>query len=84
MKQREEKNYHCIFFGGTYHESMATVQYDKQYGFHEEMTDCTGITHWLEERELPSEEQINNVAINYLAKSTFLQGAKYLLDKILK
>lgn len=27
--------------------SAAHVVYDKHYSFHEENTDCSGITHWL-------------------------------------
>ena len=37
--------YHCIFSGG----HIFTIPYLKEYSFHEEFTDCSEITHWLEE-----------------------------------
>ncbi|MBG0512911.1 hypothetical protein [Elizabethkingia meningoseptica] len=33
--------------------AMFQVSYNKQFGFHEEFTDCSGVTHWLEPFELP-------------------------------
>ena len=38
-------NYHCIFPEG----HIFTIPFLKEYGFHEEFTDCSGITHYLEE-----------------------------------
>ena len=38
-------NYHCIFPEG----QIFTILFLKEYGFHEEFTDCSGITHYLEE-----------------------------------
>ena len=38
-------NYHCIFPEG----QIFTIPFLKEYGFHEEFTDCSGITHYLEE-----------------------------------
>lgn len=85
-------NYHCIFFGGTDYESMCTVQYDKKFGFHEEFTDCTGITHWLKAVELPSEIEITEWVKGHAYYGHCTQeyhegleeGARYLLDKIFK
>lgn len=37
--------YHCIFSDG----HVFTIPYLKEYSFHEEFTDCSVITHWLEE-----------------------------------
>lgn len=33
--------------------AMFQATYDKEYSFHEEFTDCSGVTHWLEPIELP-------------------------------
>ena len=38
-------NYHCIFPEG----QILTIPFLKEYGFHEEFIDCSGITHYLEE-----------------------------------
>ena len=38
-------NYHCIFPEG----HIFTIPFLKEYGFHDEFTDCSGITHYLEE-----------------------------------
>ena len=38
-------NYHCIFPEG----QIFTIPFLKEYGFHDEFTDCSGITHYLEE-----------------------------------
>jgi len=38
------------------------ADYNKQYSFHEEMTDCSGIEWWLETVKEPTEEQISEKA----------------------
>ena len=43
-------NYHCIFPEG----HIFTIPFLKEYGFHDEFTDCSGITHYLEEIHDPT------------------------------
>jgi hypothetical protein len=46
----EEGNYHCVFPEG----QIFTIPFSKDFGFHEEFTDCSGITHYL--IEIPDNE----------------------------
>ena len=46
------------------YEYFTQAEYRKEYSFHEEMMDCSLITHWLKEVELtlPSDEEIEGFA----------------------
>ena len=59
--------------------AMFQATYDKEFSFHEEFTDCSGVTHWLEPVEIPTNEEIKNEANKrFLSNEThaFIQGAK--------
>ena len=45
-----EANYYCIFPEG----HIFNIPFSKEFGFHEEFTDCSGITHYL--LEIPDNE----------------------------
>lgn len=51
--EHEEKRYNVVFPDG----DIYTVFYDKHYGLHDEFTDCSGITHVLEEVEIPTAKE---------------------------
>lgn len=60
------------------------VNYCKQFSFHEEFTDCSGVTHWLEAVEVPTDEEIlNETDIKQDKHQTpFLRGVEWILQKL--
>jgi hypothetical protein len=58
--------------------------FDHNYSFHGEFTDCSGVTHWLEEIELPTEEETTDyVNKNFPNNKTFVcYGIMYILNKL--
>jgi len=62
------------------------ADYNKQYSFHEEMTDCSYIEWWLKEIEIPTYEQasekIKSESRNDWAGVSFLDGVNWMLMKI--
>jgi len=64
------------------------ADYDKQYSFHEEMTDCSGIEWWLQKIEIPTYEQacqkIKSESRNDWAGVAFLDGVNWMLMEINK
>lgn len=40
------------------HGEWFSASYLEQFSFHEEMLDCSGVTHWLEEISLPTNEEV--------------------------
>jgi len=42
------------------HGEWFSASYLEQFSFHEEMMDCSSVTHWLEEIKLPTEEEVKN------------------------
>ena len=90
-----EDNYDVIFFEGSVHRSAATVHFDKQHYFHCADMDCTGITHWLEEVELPDTTSIikeardNSITQDEhfgqygMKVDSFKEGAKWMRDFVL-
>lgn len=63
---------------GQWHEA----NYCKEYSFHEEMTNCAGVTHWMEEVELPSDEEIKKESDKGWVRSHFQAGASFILNHI--
>ena len=83
-------NYHCIFPEG----QIFTIPFLKEYGFHEEFTDCSGITHYLEEipdptiqlqadkaELLEALERCNNELYFYSGQTDFVEENKFLIQK---
>ena len=83
-------NYHCIFPEG----HIFTIPFLKEYGFHEEFTDCSGITHYLEEIPDPTAqlkadktellealERCNNELYFYSGQTDFVEENKFLIQK---
>ena len=83
-------NYHCIFPEG----HIFTIPFLKEYGFHEEFTDCSGITHYLEEipdptiqlqadkaELLEALERCNNELYFYSGQTDFVEENKSLIQK---
>lgn len=59
--------------------------YSIDFNFYEEFTDCSIIDWWLEEIELPSEEDImheENKQHTNEASIGFIKGANYILNKL--
>ena len=61
----KEGTYICIFSSG---EAMS-IPYWKEYSFALEFTDCSGITHWLEE-VLDYEEEMKEVLLQFVGCHT--------------
>lgn len=92
---KEENNYDVIFFEGTEHRCVQTVHFDRQYYFHCPDMDCTGITHWLEEIELPNrgkveseghkhgEESVGDSFVKFKVDCAFRAGAEWMKDFVL-
>lgn len=60
-------------------------EYCKEYSFYDEFSDCSGITYWLEEVELPTDQDIVNESnkLNTNERSIgFENGANYVLNKL--
>ena len=83
-------NYHCIFPEG----QIFTIPFLKEYGFHDEFTDCSGITHYLEEIPNPTTqlqadkaellealERCNNELYFYSGQTDFVEENKSLIQK---
>ena len=83
-------NYHCIFPEG----HIFTIPFLKEYGFHDEFTDCSGITHYLEEISDPTAqikadkaellealERCNNELYFYSRQTDFVEENKSLIQK---
>lgn len=70
------------------HGEWFSASYLEQFSFHEEMLDCSGVTHWLEEVELPTITVIRNTAMEnkdiagYFEELAFETGANYILNKL--
>lgn len=59
------------------------VNYSKQFSFHEEFTDCSGVTHWLEPVEVPTDEEIENHSLLQEGFcNCFDEGAEWILQKL--
>lgn len=82
----ETEGRYVVFNHGQWHES----DYCKQYSFHEEMTDCSGVTHWMEEVELPTEEEMDKAGDEFssmhidgaFAFNAFMHGASFVINHI--
>lgn len=77
------------------YEYFTQAEYSKEYSFHEEMMDCSLITHWLKEVELtlPSDEEIHTEFKEYHFRHKsnftsrgeyFTHAAKWLREQITK
>lgn len=71
--------------GNTWFEAF----YCKEFSFHEEFKDCSGVDVWLEEVELPSEEDVHKEAFTYYGNAPgtrslniFKHGAIFILNKL--
>lgn len=86
---KEENNYDVIFFEGTEHRCVQTVHFDRQYYFHCPDMDCTGITHWLEEIELPMQADLikefgaTDSSEGDKINRMWLEGAKWMRNFVL-
>lgn len=59
------------------------VNYSKQFSFHEEFTDCSGVTHWLEPVEVPTDEEIENHSLYQEGFcSCYDEGVEWILQKL--
>lgn len=60
------------------------VSYSKDFSFHEEFTDCSGVESWLEPVELPSDEEILQAVLVKQEKdqTKFIRGIDYILGFI--
>ena len=60
--------------------------FDHNYSFHGEFTDCSGVTHWLEEIELPLDPIIQparrGVPATKEYSEGYLNGVKFILNKL--
>lgn len=67
---------------GQWHEA----NYCKEYSFHEEMTDCSAVTHWMEEVVLlePNDMELMRTASTQwpISYEAFMSGASFILNHI--
>jgi hypothetical protein len=61
------------------------VNYNEEYGFHDEFTDCSLITHWYKPIELPKPNTIRNKAGKlypgkHECKEAYKKGAESIVD----
>lgn len=86
---RIEGKYDVIFFEGTSRRFVMTVEWCEQYSFHHPDCDCTGITHWLHEVFLPTDQEISEEHQNTKGEdydewnSGIRNGIKLLRDTII-
>jgi hypothetical protein len=59
------------------------VNYSKQFSFHEEFTDCSGVTHWLEPVEVPNHEEIET-GKGFMKNEMFVIGYNRAVNWILQ
>lgn len=81
----ETEGRYIVLNHGQWHEA----NYCEQYNFHEEMMDCSSVTHWMESIELPNEEDISKSYIKnamqyrtdlYVPKDYYIKGASFILN----
>jgi hypothetical protein len=59
------------------------VNYSKQFSFHEEFTDCSGVTHWLEPVEVPTDGEIESHSLlQEEFCNCFDKGVEWILQKL--
>jgi hypothetical protein len=59
------------------------VNYSKQFSFHEEFTDCSGVTHWIEPVEVPTDEEIESHSLlQEEFCNCFDKGVQWILQKL--
>lgn len=71
------------------HGEWFSASYLEQFSFNEEMLDCSGVTHWLEEISLPTNEEIRKERDAYsyskisgLFRDGWRFGIKYILENL--
>lgn len=90
VKPDKEKYYGVIFFGETDHEIIGSAEYSNEFGFHAEMQDCSGITHWLrpvEAQEVPTIKDFSdwyrNRCLEKAAPPTLIESVEWMRDTLL-